>query len=102
MSYAFGLGAGRPRPAAIVAFSGFLPTVEGWELDLSPLLPPVAIGHGVYDPIMGIEWGRHARETLEAAGAEVVYRESPLPHAIDPRFAPELAGFVGDALALRR
>ena len=31
MSYAVGLGPGRPSPAAILAFSGFIPTVEGWQ-----------------------------------------------------------------------
>ena len=35
MSYALGLGPDRPRPAGIMALSGFLPTVEGFELDLS-------------------------------------------------------------------
>ena len=34
MTYALALGAGRPRPAAIVALSGFVPTVEGLELCL--------------------------------------------------------------------
>jgi phospholipase/carboxylesterase len=34
MTYALGLGRGRPRPAALVALSGFVPTVEGFELDL--------------------------------------------------------------------
>jgi phospholipase/carboxylesterase len=101
MSYALGLGRGRPRPAALVAFSGFIPTVDGWEIDLSPSLPPVAIGHGTYDPVIGVEWGRQAREQLEAAGADVVYRESPLPHAIDPRYAMELAPFVAEALVRR-
>jgi phospholipase/carboxylesterase len=94
MTYALGLGRGRPRPAALVAFSGFIPTVDGWEADLSPPLPPVAIGHGTYDPVIGVEWAHKARDTLEAAGADVVYRESPLPHAIDPRYALELAPFV--------
>ena len=98
MTYALGLGRGRPRPAALVAFSGFIPTVEGWEPDLSPPLPPVAIGHGTYDPIIGVEWSRQAREKLEAAGAHVVYRGSHLRHTIDPRYAMELAGFVADAV----
>ena len=31
MSYAMGLGADRPAVAGILAFSGFVPTVEGWE-----------------------------------------------------------------------
>jgi phospholipase/carboxylesterase len=102
MTYALGLGRDRPRPAALVAFSGFIPTVEGWEADLSPPLPPVAIGHGTYDPVIEVGWSRRAREVLERAGAEVVYRESPLPHAIDPRFAVELALFVAEAIMIER
>jgi phospholipase/carboxylesterase len=102
MSYALGLGRGRPRPAALVAFSGFIPVVDGWEADLEGELPPVAIGHGTYDPIIPVQFGRRARETLEAAGADVTYRESPLPHAIDPRFASELAAWIDRALAPAR
>src|SRR5262249_43250911 len=34
MSYALGLGPDRPAPAGILAFSGFIPTVEGWEPDI--------------------------------------------------------------------
>jgi phospholipase/carboxylesterase len=99
MSYALGLGAGRPTPAGIVAFSGFMPTVEGFELDLSKAAGlPVAIGHGEYDPIIGVEWGRDARERLEAAGAQVTYRESPMPHAIDPGYVRELRDWVRKTL----
>ncbi len=87
MSYALGLGEGRPRPAAIVALSGFVPTVDGFALDLEEPLPPVAIGHGVYDPVIPVEWGRRAKELLPDA----LYRESPLPHAIDPRFVEEVS-----------
>ncbi|HEY2935807.1 MAG TPA: hypothetical protein VGJ25_04355 [Gaiellaceae bacterium] len=89
MSYALGLGANRPRPAAIVAFSGFVPTVEGFELDFDDP-PPVAIGHGVYDPIISVEWGRRAHELLPDA----LYREYPLPHAIDPRFVEEVSAWL--------
>ena len=78
MTYALSLGAGRPRPAALIALSGFMPTVEGWELDLSPPFPPVAIGHGTYDPVISVDWGRQARDRLEQAGADVLYRESPI------------------------
>ena len=46
MSLALGLGVGRPRPAAICGFSGFIPVVEGWTLDVARPLPPVALGHG--------------------------------------------------------
>src|SRR2546423_5663383 len=55
MTYALGLGRGRPRPAALTVFSSFIPSVEGFELDLPPPLPPVAIGHGTLDPAIGVE-----------------------------------------------
>jgi len=98
MTYALGLGASRPRPAALIALSGFMPTVPDFELDLAAPLPPVAIGHGVYDPVIGVEWGRRARSALEDARADVVYRESPMPHTIDPGFLEELRPWLAAAL----
>jgi phospholipase/carboxylesterase len=98
MTYALGLGAGRPRPAGLIALSGFIPTVEGFELDLAGELPPVAIGHGVYDDVISVEFGRDARRRLEEAGADVLYREYPYPHAIDPGFLLELREWIGRAL----
>lgn len=99
MAYAFALGKGRPRPAALIALSGFIPTVDGFELDLSEI-PPVAIGHGTYDPIISVEFGRRARQVLEEAGASVLYREYPLPHAIDPSFLIELRDWLAQAAAV--
>lgn len=98
MTYALSLGAGRPRPAALMPLSGFIPTVDGFELDLSPPLPPVAIGHGTYDPVISVEFSRRAKRLLEDAGAEVLYRESPLPHTIDPRYLDELRDWLRAAL----
>jgi phospholipase/carboxylesterase len=94
MTYALGLGQGRPRPAALTVFSSFLPRVAGFELDLSPPLPPVAIGHGSLDPVIGVEWGRQARSVLEQAGAEVLYRETPMYHQLDPGFVAEVADWL--------
>jgi phospholipase/carboxylesterase len=101
MSHALGLGADRPRPAGIIALSGFVPTAEGFELDLERPLPPVAIGHGTYDPVIGVEWGRRAKELLEQAGADVLYEEYPLPHAVDPQFLLRLQPWLRDALGTR-
>ena len=99
MTYALGLGASRPRPAGLIALSGFVPTVEGFEVDLeSEPKPRVAIGHGVYDAVIGVEWGRRARGTLEAAGFPVTYREYPLPHTIDPGFLAELREWITAAI----
>ncbi len=100
MSWALGLGKGRPRPAAIIALSGFLPRVDGFELDFDDLAGyPVALAHGSLDPIIPVEFGREAAETLRAAGADVLWRETPVPHTVDPRLLPELRNFVQAAIA---
>jgi phospholipase/carboxylesterase len=99
MSYAIGLGPGRPTPAGIMALSGFIPTVEGFELDLDRASDlPVAIAHGTADPVISVEFGRDARRRLETAGADVLYRESPVPHTIDPAFLPDLGSWLTGAL----
>ena len=98
MSWALGLGKGRPRPAAIVALSGFMPEVDGFELDLDGLDGyPVAVAHGSLDPIIPIEFGRDAAARIRKAGADLLWRETPVPHTIDPCVLPELQAFVAAA-----
>ena len=83
MSYALGLGSDRPELAGILAFSGFIPTVEGWGPQV-PRSTAAFIAHGRTDPIMAVDFARTARQLLEDAGMEVEYRESDVGHTIDP------------------
>jgi phospholipase/carboxylesterase len=83
MSYALGLGPDRPAPAGILAFSGFVPTVEGWEPQI-PRGTAVLIAHGRADPIIDVEFARTARRLLEGSGMDVDYHESDVGHTIDP------------------
>jgi len=97
MSFAVGLGRGRPRPTALVALSGFIPEVDGWELDVESPFPPIALGHGSFDPVIPVDLAHRARARLETAGADVLYRESPIQHAIDPAFLDELGPWLATA-----
>ena len=100
MSYALGLGAGRPRPAGIVAMSGFIPTVEGFELDLATRAGmPVSISHGTYDPVIGVDFGRDASNRLLAAGLDVAYHEDPVAHQISPAAVALARALVERALS---
>jgi|SRR5215212_6696220 len=96
MALALGLGAGRPAPAGILALSGFLPSVPGYEPDLSDRAGlAVALGHGAADPVIPVDFARQARERLLGAGVELLYRETPgLGHAIDPAFVPALRDWL--------
>ena len=101
MSYALGLGADRPAPAGILAFSGFVPTVEGWQPDLAsrPGLRAF-IAHGRRDPVIDVEFAHRARDLLQAGGLQVEYHESDVAHNIDPTHVPPAADWLGETFAL--
>ena len=99
MAYALGLAAGRPRPAAILAMSGFVPRVDGLELDLAGRAGlPVSISHGTNDPVIGVQWGRDARDRLSTAGLAVTYREDPVTHTIAPAAVAQARTVLREAL----
>jgi phospholipase/carboxylesterase len=100
MSYAVGLGSGRPLPAGLLAMSGFIPTVDGWRVREDGLQGfPAAIAHGSLDPVISVDFAHSARDRLQAAGANVLYRESQMAHTIDPRVIPDLQAWVRDLVS---
>jgi phospholipase/carboxylesterase len=95
MSYAMGLGLERPAPAGILAFSGFIPNVEGWQPELATRTAVrVFIAHGTRDQVIGVEFARAAAERLRDAGLAVEYRESDAAHHIDPREIPAAGAWL--------
>jgi phospholipase/carboxylesterase len=100
MSYALGLTRERPVPAGLLAFSGFVPAVSGWQpslLDRPKLRAFVA--HGRLDPIISIEFGRAARNLLSDCGVDLVYREHGGGHQIDPSHLEAAAGWLEEAVS---
>lgn len=71
----------RPRPAGLCGLSGFLPERDGLEYDFAGG-PPVLIQHGVFDPLIAVNHGRHAAARLVAEDVPVVYREYPIAHQV--------------------
>ena len=99
MSYSLGLGPGRPEPAGIMAFSGFIPTVDGWQPDLAGRADlPVFIAHGRFDPVMEIGFARRANALLQEAGMDVSYHESDAAHHIDPAHVPAAVEWLAKTL----
>jgi phospholipase/carboxylesterase len=97
MSYAVGLGPGRPRPAGIMALSGFIPQVAGWEITLDGREAlPMIIHHGSNDPVIDAGFGRAAVEQLRAGGLEVEYIETPAGHSLPPELVPRLRDWLRD------
>jgi phospholipase/carboxylesterase len=99
MSYAMGFGEDRPAVAGILGFSGFVPTVEGWEPSLADRAGTRAfVSHGNRDPVIGVEFGHKARDLLVAGGLDVTYRESELGHQIDPSHLAEASGWLAETI----
>ena len=100
MSYAMSLGPGRPRPAGLVAMSGFLPRVADWPLEPERLRGvPVGIAHGSLDPVIPAQFAAEAEATLTAAGADVLRLSTPVPHMVDPDWIEPLRDLVARATA---
>jgi phospholipase/carboxylesterase len=99
MSYSLGLGGDRPAPAGILAFSGFVPVVEGWEPHLEDRQGRRAfIAHGRNDPIMAVDFARQARDLLDTGGLDVEYHESDAGHHIDPAHVPAAVEWLATTL----
>jgi phospholipase/carboxylesterase len=98
MSWALALGTGRPRLAGVIAISGFLPRVPGYELDPARLAGlPVGVAHGERDPVIPAEFGDEASDLVESAGAKLVRLRSPVGHTVDPAWIEALRGVVAAA-----
>jgi phospholipase/carboxylesterase len=78
-----------------------VPRVDGFDLELESRAGlPVSISHGSLDPIIGVGFGREARDRLTAAGLDVVYREDPVGHTIAPAALAQAKTTLERALAL--
>lgn len=101
MSYALGLAGARPAPAGVLAFSGFVPTVEGWAPD--PASRPdlrAFIAHGRGDPVIDVAFARRAQALLTDAGLAVDYHESDAAHQIDPAQLPAAVAWLAATVGL--
>ena len=91
-----------PSPAGILAFSGFIPTVEGWQPDLvehtagrrsSPTAATIRSS-------ASSSRGPHARAARGEPDSSVDYHESDAGHTIDPATVPPAVDWLA-ALAIR-
>ena len=71
----------RPRPAGLLAMSGFLAERDGLDYDFATA-PPVFVQHGSDDPVISVEQGRRTVTRLGAEGVPVIYREYPMGHQV--------------------
>lgn len=80
----------------LVSMSGYL------HSKLQPIpkesLPPIAILHGLEDPIVPITAAQKARDSLTALGIDVKYQEFNMAHEIRPEVLTVVRNFVLDTV----
>lgn len=102
LALALGLRAGdRTRPGAVLAMSGFLVQRPDVVYDFAAP-PPVLVQHGTSDPLIPVEFGRAAADTLAGAGVPVVYREYPMAHQVALESVGDAAVWLARVLAGER
>lgn len=99
MSYAMALSGDRPAVAGVLAFSGFVPTVDDWQPQFEDRQGTrVFIAHGRRDPIMEIGFAHRARQLIEQGGLAVEYHESDIGHQIDPAHLGAASSWLADVI----
>ena len=94
MTYALGLGADRPRPAGLIAPERLHPDRRGLRAGRRR---PACRSRSATAPTTRSSPSSSAATRAtgsSSAGADVTYRESPMPHTIDPAYLDELRGWV--------
>ena len=101
MSHALGWSGDRPALAGVLAFSGFVPTVAGWEPSFADRTSTRAlVAHGDRDPVIDVGFGRAARDLLERGGIDVTYLETQVGHQIDPASLAAASAWLPETLGL--
>ena len=73
----------RAHPAGVLAMSGYLPEVDGVDLDWDAAAEiPVLVQHGTDDPMIPVERARETARTLAEHGVPVTYTEYPMGHNV--------------------
>ncbi|HEY8097887.1 MAG TPA: carboxylesterase [Methylobacter sp.] len=70
--------------AGIVALSTYLPTVEQLKAERSVAnnATPIFMAHGILDPVVAVESGKDACDTLKSMGYEVEWHDYLMEHSL--------------------
>ncbi len=86
--------------AGVVAMSGrILPEVLPRMAPAEAMMGlPILVVHGTADPVLGIEYGRAARDRLAALPVSLTYREYPIGHQVTEESLADVGAWLRDRL----
>ncbi len=85
--------------SGVVANSGYVPEDTGLTFQWQMLFGKgLFIAHGVYDPVIPIEFGRRAKELFSKTQADVTYKEYPMAHQISEESLKDMSQWLAERL----
>lgn len=98
MAYAYALT--RPEEVrGVIAHSGYVPENELQDFKRSGLNgTSYFVAHGTEDPVIPVSFARRARLLLEGTGAELSYKEYPIPHTMSEESIGDFSAWLTGCL----
>jgi phospholipase/carboxylesterase len=83
----------------VIAHSGYVPEDTPLNFQWKNLAKTsFFVAHGIFDPVIPIEFGRKANQLLSQSNAQVVYREYPIQHQISDESLRDFSDWLADHL----
>jgi phospholipase/carboxylesterase len=87
------------RVAGAMVLSGYLPLHAGLDFRRDEVAGrPVFAAHGLYDPVIPIQYGRQTRDALAQFPVDLTYHEYPIAHEISLDELGDAAGWLSGVL----
>lgn len=83
------------KPAGVMALSTYLAQPQGNGEGMQ-----VFQAHGTRDPVVPLQTGAQARDDLLKLGAQVEWREYPMPHSVHPTEIMDISTWLRERLVL--
>ena len=98
---AYQLALSHPAPlGGLLAMSTYLATADSLAYSQANAGLPIAVQHGLHDPIVPVALGRQATEILKAKGYGVEFASYPMEHAVCPQQIDDIARWLRRVLQL--
>lgn len=85
--------------AGAMALSTYLPLRADLEIASNRKDIPLFMGHGSFDPMVMLQWGRDTAESLERAGYKPEWHEYPMAHAVCPQEIADISDWLKGVFA---
>ncbi len=83
----------------LLAMSSYFATSDSIQASDANREIPIAIQHGIQDPVVPIHLAQRAVEVLEERGYAVTYQDYPMEHSVCPRQIVDIGAWLVERLA---